>query len=302
MLPSSFAHFGSSEPGLVEQHMLKHYVDSQRFCLVPEEKCLDLPLVLTRLILSQRSEARENEHFLSVELTYSAKKQCFDDSNDRWLLAVTRPTPVHFHEDALVIAITASRILPKLVPMKTIDIVRIDKFDNSYNKLKFHQKSFDLAKLFLTTNKKLRSFLVRNNFINLQRLHRFQAQLDHHISTSEKAPHLFGTFQSKRSLQKVSLGVPRQARLDVNAQKEHIFKDYKVKNVSACKFVFYVKLIGPFFFDPSAESQLSEFQIRQNEILSVRVYMKRIRQKHLIEWPSARESLLKGVMIISYRP
>jgi hypothetical protein len=289
-----------SEESEICYHLTQHYIDSDKYYLVPESSCIQSSLITTQLIDVQEQEILANENFLNITLTYSTKKNFSTDSNDKWLLAITRSNIKNFQEDVLVISILASRISPKLTPLKTIDIVRINEYSNSYHKLKFHQKSFDLSKVFLTTNRKLKNFLLKNNFINLKKLQKFRLP-ENNISTSERVPHLFGTFQSKPDVSTLVKTHQMLKVADMNAQKEHRFKDYKVKNTSPCKFTFYVKLMGPFFFDFSGQSQISEFDIKENEIISIRVFMKGMRKKH-IEWPLSRETLLKGVMVISFSP
>ena len=301
VLPKSFNNLSDfSEENDIVNHLNEHYIDSTKFCLIPENACILSSEITTQLIYSKEYEEHENEKFLNLVLTYSVKKNFTKDSNDKWLLAVTRNNIVNFQEDALIMSISASRISPKLTPLKTMDIVRIDKYSNSYHKLKFHLKSFDLSQVFLTNNRKLKTFLLKNNYINLKQLDKFKKSEDN-ISTSQRVPHLFGTFQNKPKNNTIFQTHKALKIADINAQNEHRFKDYKVKNTSACKFTFYVKLMGPFFFDVYAETQISNFKIKENEIISIRVFMKGMRQKH-IEWPLSREALLKGVMVISFTP
>jgi hypothetical protein len=301
VLPKSFSNLNDlSEDNEIVDLLNEHYIDSDKFCLVPENACSLSANITTQLILTQEHEEHENEHFLNLILTYSVKKTFSQDSNDKWLLAVTRNKILNFQEDALIMSISGSRISPKLTPLKTMDIVRINKFSNSYHKLKFHQKSFDLSQVFLTNNRRLKNFLLKNNFINLKQLDKFRTP-EGNISTSERVPHLFGTFQSKPQINTFIQTQKALKAADMNAQVEHRFKDYKVKNTSACKFTFFVKLMGPFFFDLYAETQVSKFTIKENQIISIRIFMKGMLKKH-IEWPLSRETLLKGVMVISFSP
>lgn len=289
-------------------HLKKHYFDPQSHFIVEEDFCLENSCTPTKLFYSFNQVEKEGEHYLNVELTYSSKKTAWEDSRDEWFLVAVKDPFDNLTEDALVIRVSGARLLPRLTTLKTLNVSRIDRFSNSYNKLRFHQKSFDLSKVFLTKNKKLRSFLLRNNFINLKVYEKLRMP-ETNVSSSEQAPHLFGSFKNREQIglfEGAQIDQSLMNRLvsfeDMNALKEHTFKDYKLKNLSACSFTFYLKLLGPFYLDKDHLSQIADFRIKENQILSIRIFMKRFSKKLSSEWPLARESLEKGVMMISYFP
>jgi hypothetical protein len=292
----------------IQKHLLTNYVNTEEFFLISEKECKIISGISTKLHFTKNKRTKDKEDFIEIDLTYSSKKSNWTDSEDEWLLALSKVSPGNLQEDTLVIRISGSRLLPKLTSLKTINISRMDQFSNSYLKLKFHQKSFDLSKIFLTRNKKLKNFLLKHNFINLKVFEKIKGS-DNNICNSERAPHLFGSFKNRNQQELLgNTAVDEQfmqklvSTQDFNALKEHNFKDYKLKNLSACSFSFFIKLVGPYFFDKSFISQVSEFEIKENQILSIRVYMKQFSKKLSSEWPMCRESLIKGVMLVSYFP